>query len=339
MENKLARFLRNSGPARFFVPAGLILIIFGILLMTAFSGNFEKTIGRITAVTEGDYDAENNQQLYNAEFNYTVDGKEYSSSFDNLTKKYNVGDEVNVYYDVENPEKTSNSKITGLLGPILVALGALGAAFGIFKTVKAFRKSKELDAATPGKGAPAIDFDAYKYSGNVTEYYFRWDGVSLKPGYLIEDADRNVLFEGKMLKNALVGARTFQFTDNTTGMVKEHDVGHTATQSWGNELFSAKSWFKFDGENIWDLIHGRGVRLITDIRSKFPNMIYNAAKDGAAFARIESTGQYVHEDDAAEHKLNIPNGMFYRIWTDSKDMETLFLTAFALAETNQTVVE
>lgn len=338
MENKFARFLRNTGPARFFVPIGLILIIFGAILLGMNSGNLEKTVGRITSVTEGLFDEENDQQQYDIDFAYTVDGKEYTGHWDGMTKNYKVGDEIDVYYDAEDPAKVTNTR-SNLIGIIMIALGALAAAFGIFKTVKAFRKSKELDAATPGKGAPAIDFDAYKYSGNVTEYYFRWDGISLKPGYLIEDADRNVLFEGKMLKNALVGARTFQFTDHTTGMVKEHDVGHTTTQTWNDEMFSAKSWFKFDGENIWDLIHGRGVRLITDLRSKFPNITYNAAKDGAAFARIESTGQYVHEDDAAQHKLNIPNGMFYRIWTDSKDMETLFLTAFALAETNQTVVE
>ena len=33
IENKFARFMRNSGPARFFVPAGIILIVFGILGM------------------------------------------------------------------------------------------------------------------------------------------------------------------------------------------------------------------------------------------------------------------------------------------------------------------
>ena len=29
VENKLARILRNTGPARFFIPAGVFLIVFG----------------------------------------------------------------------------------------------------------------------------------------------------------------------------------------------------------------------------------------------------------------------------------------------------------------------
>ena len=29
-ENRIARIMRNTGPARFFVPLGIILIVFGI---------------------------------------------------------------------------------------------------------------------------------------------------------------------------------------------------------------------------------------------------------------------------------------------------------------------
>ncbi len=32
IENKLAKLMRNSGPARFFVPVGIILIVFGIFM-------------------------------------------------------------------------------------------------------------------------------------------------------------------------------------------------------------------------------------------------------------------------------------------------------------------
>lgn len=32
-ENKFARIMRNTGPARFFVPMGIILIVVGILML------------------------------------------------------------------------------------------------------------------------------------------------------------------------------------------------------------------------------------------------------------------------------------------------------------------
>lgn len=340
MENKFARIMRNSGPARFFVPVGIVLIILGIILLCLNTGKYEQTMGKITSVTEGAYDDENNTQQYDVGVAYTVDGKEYNSTFSNLTGNYNVGDDIKVFYDPENPTKTTNSKIGGFIGPVVIALGAVAAAFGIIKTVNAFKKSKELDEALPGGKFPTELFNGIKQAPGVAEYYFRYDGNTFKPGYIIEDGDRKVLFEGKMLKNALVGTRTFEFNDHVSGNVKEHEIGHTVSQSLNDELFSMKSYFKFDGENVWDVLHEKGIRLATDLHSKFPYMVYNAVRDGAPFARIECTGVYVHEEDEAEHKLVIPTGrMYYRIWTGSNDFETLFLTVFAISESEQTVVE
>ena len=143
-----------------------------------------------------------------------------------------------------------------------------------------------------------------------------------------------------MTKQALVGARTFEFNDHTTGKVTEHEVGHTTTQTYNNEFFSVKSSFKFDGENVWDTLHGRGFRMRTNMHSKFPYLIYEIAKNGAPFARVETSSIYVHEDEEAEHKIKVPAGnMYYRFWTASRDFESLFLNIFAISETEQTIVE
>ena len=75
-ENKIARLMRNTGPARVLVPMGLILIVFGIFLLGSSSGKMIPATGRITAVTEGI--ADENGQSYNVEFTYTADGKEAS---------------------------------------------------------------------------------------------------------------------------------------------------------------------------------------------------------------------------------------------------------------------
>ncbi|MBQ2517311.1 MAG: DUF3592 domain-containing protein [Clostridia bacterium] len=338
-ENKFARIMRNSGPARFFIPLGIVLIVVGVLLMVFKSDNYVSTTGRITSVTEGMYDDENNTQTYDLGIAYTVDGKEYNSTFSNMNGSFSVGDEIKVFYDPESPDKVSNGKLPAIIGPIAIALGVLAGVCGVAMTVKAFKKSSELDR-TLGKPMSSADFDGFKSRPGVKEVYFRYDGNTFKPGYLIEDADRNPLYEGKMLKNAMVGARTFEFTDHRTGSSQEHDVGHVGTQSFNGEAFSAKSSFKFDGENVWDAIHGRGIRIGTDIRSKFPYFIYNISKNGAPYARVESTGQYVHEDEAAQHSVVIPTGhMFYRIWTAENDLADIFLTTFAISECEQTFVE
>lgn len=339
VENKLARIMRNTGPGRFLIPAGVILIIFGILTLGVKTDDYLPVTGHITAVTEGVF-AEDQQQ-YDVTFTYTVDGKNYEETFSNMLGSYNEGDEIELFYDPADPTKVTNSKTGAFFSPLLIAIGVLAVGFGVFVTVKAFKKSKALDAAVPGGGQVSQEaFEGFKQQSGVTEYYFRFDGHSLKPGYLIEDANRNVLFEGKMLQNAVVGARRFAFTDNRTGHTEEHEVGHTTTQTFNNEMFSAKSWFKFDGKNVWDVLHEQGLRIGTDLRSRFPRMVYLVTRDGAPFARIETSSMYVHEEDEAEHKLVVPAGkMYYRFWTASDDFETLFLTIFAVSETEQTIVE
>lgn len=335
MENKFARLMRNTGPARFFLPVGIVLIIFGIILMGMNTGNYVETNGTITAVTALPKTADETQ-AYDVEIRYTVDGKDYTTTFPNVSGDYQTGADIKVFYDPADPTRTTNSKMN-IIAPIMIGVGALALVFGIYKTVKAFQKSKELDERAP---FPSAAFEGLKNAPGVKEYYCKFDGKTLKPGYIVEDADRNILFEGTMTKQALVGARTFTFSNHVTGSVKEHQVGHTITQTYNDEFFSASSWFKFDGQNVWNVIHDRGIRISTSILSKFPNLVYDIAKDGRPFAIIETSGKYVHEDEAAEHKLNIPVGRyFYRIWTDSEDLESLFLTVFAISETEQAVVE
>ena len=338
-ENKLARLMRNSGPARVLVPIGVILIVFGIIMFIFSSGGeLVETVGTITSVTPSTTDSGSKE--FDVGFTYTVDGKEYQNEFANLTGTYNVGDAIKVFYDSEDPGSVANSKGGRFIAPVMIVLGILAIAYGLTRSVKAFRKSAELDRTAPGKGAPPVDFQGFKSAPGVTEYYCRFDGNNLKPGYVVEDAARAVLFEGTMTKNSLVGARVFTFTDHTTGSVEEHEVGHVTTQTWNDETFSASSYFKFDGQNIWDVLHDRGLRLATDLRSKFPNVAYDVAKNGRAFARIESCSRFVHEEEEAQHKIALPVGRYYyRFWTDSNDFETLFLTIFAVSETEQTMVE
>ena len=339
VENKLARLMRNSGPARFFVPLGIILIILGVILLVARpTGELVETVGTVTSVTEvaGDDD----KAAYDIGFTYTVDGREYQNEFVDMPDPCQVGDPIKVFYDSANPQNVTNTKAGGVIAPIALVLGVLSVAFGLMRSIKAFRKSAELEQTAPGAGAPPVDFTGFKAAPGVTEYYCRFDGNNLKPGYIVEDAARAVLFEGTMTKNAIVGPRIFTFTDHTTGSVKTHEVGHVTTSTYNDNYFASSSSFKFDGKDIWDLLHERGLRLSTDIRSKFPSIAYDVARNGRPFARIEACSRFVHEEDEVQHKVLIPMGKYnYRFWTDSADFETLFLTLFAVSESEQTMVE
>ena len=339
-ENKIARFMRNTGPARFFIPFGIILIIAGILFLQFHTENYVETSGTIVSVTEAAKNPDEPQQ-YDVTVSFEANGQKYETCFQNLSGTYRTGEAIQVFYNPDDPSQNSNGTMSKAIPPIIIAVGVLALIFGVYKTIRAFQKSRALDESVSGQGQlSGQSFETFKEAIGVTEYYFRFDGHSLKPGYILEDADRKALFEGKMTKQALIGARTYDFENHFTGSVTAHEIGHTVMQTYNDEFFSAKSWFKIDGKNVWDLIHERGVRLSTDLHSRFPYLIYNVAKDGLPFARIESSSVYVHEEDDAEHKVKIPTGrMYYRIWTNSSDFDLLFLVTFAISETEQAVVE
>ena len=183
-ENRIARLMRNTGPARFFVPVGLVLIIFGVIMLGFNTDNYLETTGRITSVTEDVYD-QNETPQYDVEVGYTVDGKEYSTVFGGMSGTFKVGEVMKLFYDPADPEKTTNSK-TGFMPLIIIAVGAASLIFGVYKTVTAFRKSKELDSAIGGQ-FPSLD--GFQDAPGVTEYYCRFDGKALKPGYILEDAE------------------------------------------------------------------------------------------------------------------------------------------------------
>lgn len=335
MENKIARFMRNTGAIRFFLPLGIILVVLGAFMVKTTPDQYAETLGRVTGVEQY---REDDKDVCDIEFEYAVEGKKYTGVFYGLEDIMEAGDEVTVYYDPDEPGNISNSKHTGVIGIAMIAVGALAAVFGTLSSLKKIKKSRELDARAEAEGYPEEARPVPK--DMLTEYYVMFDGNSLKPGYIVEDDHRNVVYEAPMTKNSLVSKRIFAFSDLRRGITTEHEVGHTMTTSYSNEFFSENSWFSFDGKNIWDVLHDCGIRISTDIHSQFPKAIYTVSLNGRFFATIETSGRAVHEEDAAEQKLNVPFGKYYyRCWTIEDDMDLLFLTVFALSESEQAVVE
>jgi hypothetical protein len=78
MENKLARFLRNTGPVRFFLPLSIVLIVFGIILLSMTPAKYGEVIGITTGLREYEEDG---KTLFDQDFIYIVDGKEYTGTF------------------------------------------------------------------------------------------------------------------------------------------------------------------------------------------------------------------------------------------------------------------
>ena len=332
---------RSWSKLLFFIPFTIALFAFAVFLSPFLTKNYVKGEGIITNVEKRtEYDSDNvARTVYDTAFTYTIDGKGYDQTY-SLSEQKAVGEKITFYYDPQDPQKTTNSMNNAWLWLVFLGLGTVSAIFTVYTAVKDRKRRKQTDALRAQKAETerraAQNGFGIPEAGELKEYYFRFDGHTLKPGYLIENESREPVFEGKMLKNNPFAAKEYEFINHRTGRSTVHKIGHTVTSGSGDSEFSTSSGFKFDGVNVWDYLHDQGILISSGMGGKL-NMKYEITRNGHLLAYAEMTGQYVHEDEAEKKKINLTNRMFYRIRTDAEDLEPIFLVLFAIAETDQIV--
>ena len=175
--------------------------------------------------------------------------------------------------------------------------------------------------------------------GAPRQLYFLTDTGTAKAGHRLEDADRKVLYEAKVTKFSLIGATGMDFIDHEKGTTTPHQVGHEINTEYNSILIDNHSGFKFDGEDIWKHLKRSGVKVesrFAQDKVLFPS--YTVLRDGAEIGYIEASSQYVHEEDAEEHAVanKMPIQGFYRIFTNEKNLDLLFVVALAFARSGAT---
>ena len=147
--NKMFAFMRESQTARFFIPAGLILIIFGIVVFVISLNNqnyvkIEATVTNVeeTQETNVDDDGTNTTTVYNATVNYTVGGKEYTQTLDNVSK-CKIGDMMDIYYNPKDPNQITQSKSL-ILPIVIIVVGIAAFAGGIISAANAVKRHKKM---------------------------------------------------------------------------------------------------------------------------------------------------------------------------------------------------
>ena len=147
--NKMFTFMRESQTARFFIPAGLILIIFGIVVFVITLNNqkfikIEATVTNVeeTQETNVDDDGTNTTTVYNATVNYTVDGKEYTQTLDNVSK-CKVGDKMDIYYNPKDPNQITQTKSI-ILPIVIIVAGITSLTGGIISAINAVKRHKNM---------------------------------------------------------------------------------------------------------------------------------------------------------------------------------------------------
>ena len=151
--NKLATVFRESRVARFLIPAGIFLIVFGLIVFGINKQNqgYVKTEATVTAVTleeEAHKDASGNQvdATYTVAVRYTAGGRDYEGELGGL-QKYDVGQKMTIYYDPSDPSRITMT-ISLILPLALIAAGAVACVGGVVSAanaIKRYRRMKEQE--------------------------------------------------------------------------------------------------------------------------------------------------------------------------------------------------
>ena len=305
----------------------VIALAAGIYLTFFRSQGFVKTTGTIVALRE---DVSDDSSVYFPTVEYTVDGKTYTGELDTGSGSYKVGKTIPVLYDPNDPAVVHDGSGVGIY---FIALGAVILLMIFFLTVKqktSVNKLKERQGE--------IQYLPSE-KGEERELYFITDLGTPKFGHRIEDKDRRVLYEAKMTKFTLLSAYVFDFIDHEKNQTTHHLIGHTEEMDWNSILIDNHNTFTLDGMDVWK--HLRSIGVTIDARfGKAEGIMpsYDIRKDGEHLAYAENTSHFVHEEDAEQHKVasKIPNPMFFRVFTDEKNLDLLFMILVAIARSGAT---
>ena len=306
-----------------------LCLVGGIYITFFHSQGFKKSTATVIALEESDSGSDSSD-AYIPIVEYVVDGKTYTGALDQSGSSYKVGKNVTILYDPNDPGIVHGNSAFGIYLMIVSAAILAFVIAGAVKEKKSQQQVKELRESRGQAGyRPSVQ-------GEERELYFLTDLGTPKYGHRIEDKDRRVLYEAKMTKYTLTQPFGFDFIDHEHGTTTAHLVGHEEESRWDSLLIDNHYTFELDGVDVWKHLKQNGVSVDTAFDSGNGRLIgqsYRILRDGREIARAESTSQYPHEEDAAQHKVagTLPVQGFFRIWTCEENLDLLFVTMLAFA--------
>ena len=151
--NKMATFLRESSTARFLIPIGILLIIFGVFMfiINDKNKNYIETDAIVskTELVNDSYTDENGntvEETYRVYVKYTVDGKEYEEEYGELSG-YKKNQKITIYYNPDDPSKITGTK--SMVLPIIFIIAGISSLIGGImsgiNSIKRYKKMKEQE--------------------------------------------------------------------------------------------------------------------------------------------------------------------------------------------------
>ncbi len=147
--NKIITIIRESRVARFLIPAGLILIVSGIMFLNASVQNrdylkTEATVTKCEVYEEESVDSDGDTipATYKVELTYTVKGKEYTGSLEGVSE-FKPGEKMTIYYNPDDPSAITQTKDM-ILPIVLILAGIAFLTFGILSIVGVMKRYNRM---------------------------------------------------------------------------------------------------------------------------------------------------------------------------------------------------
>lgn len=153
--NKVSTFMRDSMTTMFFIPLGIILIIFGIAMFVINNKNSnyietEAIVTKTELIEEEHSDANGDHvdATYNVYIKYTVNDNEYNELLGELSG-YKEGEKIKIYYDPSDPSKITQTK--SLIFPIIFVIGGVVSLVGgVLSGVSSYKRHKKMKEQEKG---------------------------------------------------------------------------------------------------------------------------------------------------------------------------------------------
>lgn len=318
-----------------FAVAGALFLAMGIffLLNGANKADFAQASATIARI-ETFYDTVSESESGRTFVDYTVDGTTYRGiELGSWSSSMKEGDKVNILYDVNDPGNITTKG--GLLVPYVAILAGLAALVfgvvtlrgGVSKSVKEMDEYNKVDMSRVDPAAvAAIEND----TAPMKDYLYHFSGKFPKLNYVMEDENREAVYEAVMEEVNLLKAVPYRFIDRRTGKERTMQIGHTIQTGSGDEhvQVNLSSYFKIDGVKCWDYLAELGYSFEVMARGIRP--IFDVYHYGVKVAHVETGGTNdVREKDNPIGKLPV-NGIF-RVNCRESDVEELFMVCFCIS--------
>lgn len=300
----------------------LILCFGGVLITLNSQKEFAQTQATIVEINTDTIGEDTTHEVY---VDYEVDGVAYTHVFyGGYQDSFAVGQTITIQYEVGHPEKTGQES-PAFLKYLVFAAAAVFLVAGVWTIVIWVRSSKKVKSL---QNAPDITDEGREF-GEPEKMYFSLDPQThVKLHFYIDDENKNVLYEARMTKHGVGVPHTYVFTDCRRGTEVEHKIGLVnATEMDG---WTVSQGFTFDGVDIARYLEVNHIEVQYSLEGKgFRLSIFH---NGRHIADAVTSSRRVHEEDAAEHKIEASlmrfNHYYFRIEGQCSYIDVIFLVLF-----------